>query len=67
MGHREWRGIGVSDFQRKIPLLGAGITSGYVGIDEYFGCAGRMQRGEIVKVRWVRLSESLNSGFSMQI
>ena len=41
MGHREWWGIGASDFQRKISLCGAGVTSGYVvGTDEYFGCTG---------------------------
>ena len=40
MDHREWRGIGVSDFQRNFLPLSARITSGYVGIDECFGCAG---------------------------
>ena len=47
MGHWEWRGIGVSGFQRNFSLLGAGVTSGYVvGIDEYSAakaCLGRMR------------------------
>ena len=55
MDHREWRGICVSDFRRNFLQLSARITSGYVGIDEYFGYAGfvweGMRWGEIVKVR----------------